>query len=66
MLEMKENDIISLRQFLPQVMLGARYFEHTGILKKIDIFKAVKLAPELVATQDDGYNCGVFCIAFLV
>ena len=63
--EMRENTIMSMRCFLPKVMQNARYFEHTGLPKKMDIFKIVRVVPEFVTTQDDGGSCSMFYIAFL-
>ena len=63
--DMRENAIMSMGCFLPKVMQIVGYFEHAGLPKKMDIFKAVKVPLEFVATQDDGGSCGMFCIAFL-
>ena len=65
MLEMRENAIMSMKCFLPKVIQSAGYFEHAGLTKKLDIFKAVRVNLEFVAMQDDGVSCGVFCITFL-
>ena len=65
MLEMRENAIMSMKRFLPKVIQSAGYFEHAGLTKKLDIFKAVRVNLEFVAMQDDGVSCGMFCITFL-
>ena len=63
--EIRANDIMSMRRLLPTLMNKAKYFERVRLPAKKDTFKAVRVDPQFLATQDDGASCGMFCLYFL-